>query len=76
MKKILSLIFFLSLLSLQAQQNTEFEKQNFPNDKKGFKDAVQNIETGDSYFYNADYTMYIAIDFYLKANAFKTKLRQ
>lgn len=70
MKKILSLVFLLGFLSLQAQQNTDFNKQNFPNDKKGLKEAVQNIETGDNYFYNADYTMYIAIDYYLKANAF------
>ena len=68
-KSLLILLCSVGLLA-QAQQNTEFDKDNFPNDKKGLKEALKNIETGDNYFYNADYTMYIAIDYYLKANTF------
>jgi outer membrane protein OmpA-like peptidoglycan-associated protein/tetratricopeptide (TPR) repeat protein len=60
----------LLAFSAIAQQNVDFTKENFPNDKKGLKDAINNIETGDTYFYNADFTMYIAIDYYLKANTF------
>ncbi|MFN5317793.1 MAG: OmpA family protein [Bacteroidia bacterium] len=74
MKTRLTQLFFAFVLfgamdAIEAQ-NVAFERSNFPNDKKGYKDAVNNIETGDSYFYNGDYTMYIAIDYYLKANTF------
>ena len=70
--KTLHIIFLLvfQVFAAIAQQNVEFNKENFPEDKKGLKDAINNIETGDSYFFNADYTMYIAIDYYLKANTF------
>jgi outer membrane protein OmpA-like peptidoglycan-associated protein len=70
--KTLHITFLLifQAFAVIAQQNVEFSKENFPEDKKGLKDAINNIETGDSYFFNADYTMYIAIDYYLKANTF------
>ena len=68
MKTRLTQLFLITILlwafdSVHAQ-NVAFERSNFPDDKKGYKDAVNNIETGDSYFYNGDYTMYIAIDYY------------
>jgi outer membrane protein OmpA-like peptidoglycan-associated protein len=66
----LSILSLFLTISAFSQQNVDFTKENFPNDKKGLKDAINNIETGDTYFYNADYTMYIAIDYYLKANTF------
>ncbi len=71
MKNIrITILSILLACSAIAQQNVDFTKENFPTDKKGLKDAINNIETGDTYFYNADYTMYIAIDYYLKANTF------
>ena len=56
--KTLHIIFLLvfQVFAAIAQQNVEFSKENFPEDKKGLKDAINNIETGDSYFFNADYT--------------------
>src|SRR5690606_15882977 len=60
---------FLASGSLLAQTDVEFSKSNFE-DKKGLKEAQKNISAGDDYFNYADYTKYMAIDYYLKANEF------
>jgi len=67
MKKFLTIILIILHVPLFAQQNVEFKKENFPNDKSGLKDANQNIKIGDDYYLTADYLKYLAIDYYLKA---------
>lgn len=66
---ILSAFLFLST-SLLAQ-DVEFDKDNFPNDKDGLKEAQKNIKEGDKqYAYGAAGTYLLALDFYLAANKF------
>jgi tetratricopeptide (TPR) repeat protein len=69
--------FFFSLLcAIGFSQNVEFEKDNFPNDKAGLKEAKKNMETGDVYFDKSFapksyYDLYhSAIPYYIKANDF------
>ena len=62
-------LLFISTL-LEAQQNIEFTKANFSSNKSGLKEANKNIQLGDSYYLAGDYLKYMAIDYYLKANAF------
>lgn len=71
-KNMRTVLFLLLIISmpLASQQNVEFIKSNFPNSKSELKQAVRNLETGDSYYLAADYLKYLAIDYYLKANAF------
>lgn len=57
-------------MPLASQQNVEFIKSNFPNSKSELKQAIRDLETGDSYYLAADYLKYLAIDYYLKANTF------
>jgi outer membrane protein OmpA-like peptidoglycan-associated protein len=74
MKSILT--FTLLILSvftselLTAQQNVEFDKRNFGNDKAGLRLALRGIETGDLYYYGPDYIKYLAIEPYLRASSF------
>jgi outer membrane protein OmpA-like peptidoglycan-associated protein len=71
MKTLYIFIFLISLpLAVFSQQNVEFTKANFPNAKSELKQAIRNLETGDSYYLAADYLKYLAVDYYLKANAF------
>ena len=68
---IFSVLFiFISVISF-AQQNVEFDKKNFPNDKDGFKEAKKNIKYGDE-LYELDNTggYMKALEYYLKANQF------
>lgn len=71
MKTIYTLFIILALPFLgHSQQNVDFTKSNFPNDKSGLKDAIRNFDSGDSYYLAADYLKYLAVDYYLKANTF------
>ena len=70
MKKLITIIFITFHSLLNAQQNVEFKKENFPNDKSGLKEALKNIKAGDDYYLTADYLKYLAIEFYLKAYNF------
>jgi outer membrane protein OmpA-like peptidoglycan-associated protein len=73
MKRDLQVILLglLMPICLSAQiKNVEFTKANFPNNKAELKQAIKNLETGDSYYLTADYLKYLAVDFYLKAYAF------
>lgn len=70
MRILLTLLLLSVPVWLAAQHNVEFKKENFPGDKKGLKNAVKNIERGDSYYEAEDYIKYLAIDYYLLANNF------
>jgi outer membrane protein OmpA-like peptidoglycan-associated protein len=65
---VLFLVFNLS--SLLAQNNVEFNKNSFPNDKKGLKEAQSNIANGDKFFAAGIGKYTEAIEFYMKANNF------
>lgn len=53
MKKILSILFCLSLTFAFAQKNVEFEKDNFPGKKDEFKEAKRNFKDGKEIFEKA-----------------------
>lgn len=55
-KALIILISIFSLTGLNAQ-NVEFIKQNFPDQKKEMKEAINNIEMGD-YYVNQEYPKY------------------
>lgn len=64
-------IFILMLLGSRAfSQNTEFTKENFPNDKSGLKTAKKNVDDGDIYFNYGHRTYGHALPFFLKASEF------
>jgi len=72
MNKIIFILFFALTNSfyLFSQNNIEFTKQNFKNDKEGLKAAENNILQGNSYFIERKGGYKIALPFYLKANHF------
>jgi outer membrane protein OmpA-like peptidoglycan-associated protein/tetratricopeptide (TPR) repeat protein len=73
---LLILVFNVSVFS----QNVEFKSANFKNDKDGFKEAVNNIKTGDGFLeagmelvflqQNPKRNFLDALDKYLPANTF------
>ncbi len=73
-KRICSSLLSLSVVCcsfvLLAQQNVEFTKDNFKNDKDGLKEAKRNIGLGDDFFNRGDIWYKSAIDPYMKAYAF------
>ncbi len=73
MKKlhIISILFiFLFAANGVFAQNIEFTKQNFPNDKKGLKEAQNNIAMGDKFYIAGPGKYYDAIESYMKAYNF------
>lgn len=74
MKKIYfaSIIIFLSFANVLQAQNVEFTKGNFPNDKKGLKDAQNNVLNGDKMYVLGIGRYTDALEFYLKANDFNS----
>src|ERR1017187_9476594 len=77
MKKSTLLFFLFSFLvtlflsvKISAQQNVEFTKDNFKNDRDGLKEAKRNISLGDESFEKGDIYYRAAIGPYLKANEF------
>lgn len=74
MKKIGHLILALTVVfltsSLNAQQDVEFTKSNFPDLKSELKDALENIKQGDKLYNAGPYFYAQALPFYLKANNF------
>jgi len=63
-------ICLLMLSFVVSAQNIDFNKKNFPNDKKGLRKANKAIEEGDKY-YNMGQGMYLkAVDHYLIAQDF------
>lgn len=69
MKNILTLLIVFVSTTMFAQ-NVEFEKSNFPNDKDGLKEAVNNIKEGDEIFEQGSLFYRDAIKYYESANAF------
>lgn len=72
MKNILLLIsaLFFSLFAV-SQSNIAFEKDNFPNDKDGFKEARKNLKDGDEIFDTGNTSLFnLALPFYQKAYNF------
>ncbi|MBN2682126.1 MAG: OmpA family protein [Bacteroidales bacterium] len=65
-------VFILTFLAINSfSQNVEFDKDNFKNDKDGFKKAMGNLKQGDEYYEMQSRGAYIlALDFYLEANRF------
>ncbi|OYT11186.1 MAG: hypothetical protein B6I18_05155 [Bacteroidetes bacterium 4572_112] len=71
MRKIIILLFvFIIPMVGVSQKNVEFLKSNFKNDKKGLKEAVLNFQDGDSYYEESENAAKVALEYYLKANAF------
>ena len=71
MKSPLLILSFFSAFNLFAQGDIAFEKDNFPGDKDGFKDARFFLKEGDKIFEegNMSYAN-LALPFYEKAYAF------
>ncbi len=53
-----------------AQNNVEFYRYNFKDDKLGFKEAIKNLEDGDYYYAQGGGAYRIALEYYLNANKF------
>jgi outer membrane protein OmpA-like peptidoglycan-associated protein len=70
MKKLLLTFILFAPLLTYSQQNVEFDLKNFPGEKKAVRDALRFIEAGDSYYLAEDYVKYLAIEYYLAAQAF------
>jgi len=72
MKTILyTLLILMSLQTAWAQQDVAFEKKNFPNDKDGYKLAMDNLKEGNELYEMANYGGYMrAVEFFLLANQF------
>lgn len=70
MRKIYILSLLLAPLGLLAQQNVEFDKDNFREQKSELKEALKNIETGNGYIL-AEFPQYPqALPYYEAANKF------
>lgn len=67
---ILLSIFCLLSLILNAQQNIEFEKSNFKEDKTGFNQAIKNLDEGEPFYQMGGGGYSIALSYFLKANKF------
>ncbi len=67
---ILFLVLILMVLSIKAQNNVEFNKTNFPENKKGLKEAQKQIVTGDKLYSVGSGKYSEALELYLKANEF------
>jgi outer membrane protein OmpA-like peptidoglycan-associated protein len=70
MKKYLFIPLLLGSLVAFAQQNVAFEKKNFKDDIKGYKNAMDSIEAGDKFYQMGPPRYYMAIHFYLSAEKF------
>ncbi len=70
MRKYVSLVFLLATMFGYSQQVVHFEKKNFPNNVKGFKQAVDSIDAG-KVFYNMGVSRYYrAVPAFLYAENF------
>lgn len=64
------LVFCFTAINLFAQTNVEFTKDNFSKDSKGLKTALRSILEGNELFVNRKCCYGVALEHYLKANAF------
>ena len=71
MRRLILFIFVIAWSSIAfSQQNVEFSKSNFKNDKSGLKEALLNIEDGDYYYSLSSSNADLSLKYYLKANKF------
>jgi len=69
--RILLTALVLAFANISMGQNVAFEKDNFPNDKDGYKRAVKNIKEGDRIFEEDRRASFnLAIPYYTAANEF------
>lgn len=64
----ISLFLLLLFVGSVSSQNVDFFKRNFPNDRNGLNNAVNNIYDGDDYYADDFYVK--ALKYYQKANDF------
>lgn len=67
---IIVFVFIIFASNIKAQNNIDFSKNNFPENKKGLKEAQKNIATGDKLFGIGAGKYPDAVEFYLRANSF------
>jgi len=70
MKKVLLLLTILFAVQFTYAQNVDFDKKNFKDNVKGFKQAMDSIKEGDKYYEMPIEWHYHSIPFYLYANTF------
>ncbi|MDR1681025.1 MAG: OmpA family protein [Prevotellaceae bacterium] len=75
MKRILFTTVTCALIALASHaaaqnQNIEFSKAYFPDQKKGLSDALSNIKSGDKLFEQGEWNAAEALQYYELANAF------
>src|ERR1700744_4250985 len=70
MKKHLLIPFFLVAALASAQNNVKFEEKSFPNDKIGYQEAVNNLDTGETYYRMGATRYNFAVPYFLKAEKF------
>src|ERR1017187_2681370 len=63
-------LFSFSQKNADGPKNTEFSKENFPNDLKGLKEAQKLIGKGDDFYHRGKTWYKQALEPYLKANEF------
>ncbi len=66
---VLFVLISLSVVGF-SQQQVDFEKKNFPNDKEGFKKAVEEYETGEHLYHQGEFQLKNALRHLKKAYAF------
>ncbi|OFY35340.1 MAG: hypothetical protein A2W91_07910 [Bacteroidetes bacterium GWF2_38_335] len=70
-KFALLFLFALAVNFAYSQKDVEFNKDNFKNDKAGFKAAMDQLEEGDKYFeYQTRGSFPLALEHYLPAQKF------
>ncbi len=70
------LFIFIVVTRLFAQNNVEFTKENFPNDPSGLKAAQNSILDGNDFYMEGKGGYSLALEHYLKANAFNSNNAQ
>ena len=66
--RVLWLSIFICIVNYNYSQSIPFSKEEFTQDRKLLKDAINDIKDGD-YEYELEY-YYLALNFYLRANEF------
>lgn len=63
-------VCYMLICTVSYSQNTEFSKENFPNDKEGLKTALRNFKEGNKLYEVGTYMYGSALEFFLQANSF------
>lgn len=69
-KLLLPVLLLCWALGIGAQVNIEFTRENFPESKRGLRDALKAIEQGDRFFYGHPNGYSMALPHYLQAYQF------